>query len=951
MTTSKTNNDDPNIISPTNSCDDGCDDENLLDDLTLGDTEEKVDVDVKDMKTAGPATTTTSKSSNDDDDDDDSIKTSDKCINDGSRDDNDDDDDDDDSVVLDGSYDWVLEMTQPKNVTCRNVDLPTFSFDMKIGANKAARAVAKPSIVKMIKVLKKEGFFEDPTGRFSKDLQPRKLRVKNLSVYFAEIQDCTGTVILKKKFGSTSRAKDRKEDEDYKNDSNTTTESTMTLTSTSTSTSMKTSDDGDEDSEDDSDDDHDDHDDDNDDDDEDVDLTVNDGDDDFNEDINNGLTTITLVCNVDMNNATADAEIVKIYDAMMDDIIESPKVHPFQKELFSTIRDRGGGDLGIKRKIPMMMIEESCALEKKNLGIPSPQEFLSLDELLCINIHTLADNYASEILAVLPDIIKKGAVGNDFFFWSLSSWKPGYVTGCSSNVLSHQCIVGLRVSDTLPQPPVRNATNVAERYDTSKYTRTAKAKGRYRLFRLLEELLSHDCGIILLDTNKLILDDDIGMTAVQVLMCFGFKLVLSVHKGEIFVLVHHSNKHAVLLHFPLCVASDPRSFITEQLQDDRGLTCAILCNTMRPIIRKKPSLTPQDVVENPIYGMLAMKIVKKGFHMGDLVASAFYREFVSPRTTFALVDNDLAKSSSTAISNRVRRQDKKDPSSTSSKVLNRQLESDIYIKARGIITTTVPSNATAVSPSVMKQLVKKLDALFSKDKNNRNFRTTDQKTDRWSKLFNKHIKPGTDLSRELKAARDATLQNTGNRKKGAGKALTNTQKGNNDDEMAKMVRLHRPLESGEEQGAPFWVPQVGKGVQTIPDPMTVSECGKVIFPDCHPVYNQLGLGALESRVQSKPSKTTPKNNTKHVKSTKYPELKILKQLSPKDNNTGIRVKNSNGKVFHLVAFGQTTSNTKSEKKRTPITQFFSQKKKKKIKTKMESESGDDEDDDDGDNNV
>ena len=325
MMTTKTNHDDQNIITPTNSCDDdGCDDENLHDDLTLEDSEEKVDTDGKDVKTADSTTTTTNKSNNNDNNE--STETSDNSIIGGSDDDShddDDDDDDDDSVVLDGRYDWVLEeMTQqPTEVTYRQIDLPTFRFDMKIEANKAARAVAKPSIVKMIEPLKKEDFIEDPTGRFAKDLIPRKLRVKNLSVYYVEV---------KKKFGSTSRAKARQEDEDYKNDSNTTTETKTTST-----------DDGGEDSNDDDIED----DDDDDDDDDDVDLTVNDGDDDFDEDTNNGVTTLSLVCNVDMNNATSDAGNVKHYNNMVDDIIESPKVHPFQKELFSTIRDRGGGNL------------------------------------------------------------------------------------------------------------------------------------------------------------------------------------------------------------------------------------------------------------------------------------------------------------------------------------------------------------------------------------------------------------------------------------------------------------------------------------------------------------------------------------------------------------------------------------------------------------------------------
>jgi hypothetical protein len=103
----------------------------------------------------------------------------------------------------------------------------------------------------------------------------------------------------------------------------------------------------------------------------------------------------------------------------------------------------------------------------------------------------------------------------------------------------------------------------------------------------------------------------------------------------------------------------------------------------------------------------------------------------------------------------------------------------------------------------------------------------------------------------------------------------------------------------------FWVPQKGNNVQELPRDETRSKCGHHSFPDGRPVYNQLGLEMLNTRCQSRPSKRVLKDKTNRIKVKKYPELRVMKQLSKKDNNTGIKVENEKGEIFHLVAFGHT----------------------------------------------
>jgi hypothetical protein len=309
---------------------------------------------------------------------------------------------------------------------------------------------------------------------------------------------------------------------------------------------------------------------------------------------------------------------------------------------------------------------------------------------------------------------------------------------------------------------------VEEGYDTRQYTAKQKASGRIVLFQVLERLLSKSVGLLFLDTNKLILDNDINFrkSTHHVLYAFGFRLALVVHNDEMKVYNHLDTRHCVLVHKPLCRASDPQSHVTEEERDKRGLSIAILGNVMREL-EQLPCYTIHDLVQNPIYAMVAQKIVKNGYSQDNRECSAFFREFMSPSHQNPLTENSLMKTAAddTAVSRRVRRQHRLEERRQeeqdvvfieSTRKQSKVVESDLYIRLRSIISM-VEDKPTEER---LQQVYDDLDNLISTNEVGDKIPLADQSS-RWIGLF-KYIRPNTNLWNDLKTVRAANVDNKGN---------------------------------------------------------------------------------------------------------------------------------------------------------------------------------------------
>jgi len=194
-----------------------------------------------------------------------------------------------------------------------------------------------------------------------------------------------------------------------------------------------------------------------------------------------------------------------------------------------------------------------------------------LDEQVCDKLFTLAKAYSEAILKFMPRVILN--IIADIFLYAMSSWATAYMNALSSQIETTKCLMGKNWIDLLPFPAIPNATTVRKAYSTN-YTDEQKKYGRNRVIAMLKKLLKQPCGVLLLDTNKLIFDDDKNFKKPinHVLQGLGFKKKLTLLYNEIVMYVH-ADQHVVLVHRPLCIASDPQTHVTDQKRTLRGLSC------------------------------------------------------------------------------------------------------------------------------------------------------------------------------------------------------------------------------------------------------------------------------------------------------------------------------------------------------------------------------------------
>lgn len=122
----------------------------------------------------------------------------------------------------------------------------------------------------------------------------------------------------------------------------------------------------------------------------------------------------------------------------------------------------------------------------------------------------------------------------------------------------------------------------------------------------------------------------------------GFANVEHVLREEIKLYLDETETHAILLHKPLCVASERRNEIPIEWKIRPGMSAAVLCNVSR-MFRGQLVLCPTDQFMNPCNAIMAFQTFSIGYHQGRRQCAAYFRDFVSQSNVFALKDNGLAK--------------------------------------------------------------------------------------------------------------------------------------------------------------------------------------------------------------------------------------------------------------------------------------------------------------------
>ena len=171
-------------------------------------------------------------------------------------------------------------------------------------------------------------------------------------------------------------------------------------------------------------------------------------------------------------------------------------------------------------------------------------------------------------------------------------------------------------------------------FDTTSYTTDQKADDReHRLVGRLKQFLKKAWGIIWIDFNKLILNDDDDSefgSIFEVLEHLGFHKVCNINHGDFFMYIHRDGLHVAFPHAPFGIGGDTRSFISSELKVKRSLTAAIHTNVSLLLFSQNGNdavvlLSPTTRFCNPISAMLMSQMTKIGGHQGEFVVGAVYK--------------------------------------------------------------------------------------------------------------------------------------------------------------------------------------------------------------------------------------------------------------------------------------------------------------------------------------
>eukprot|EP00797_Seminavis_robusta_P013025 Sro200_g084910.1 n/a (475) ;mRNA; r:82870-84294 len=370
---------------------------------------------------------------------------------------------------------------------------------------------------------------------------------------------------------------------------------------------------------------------------------------------------------VDMDDMceSANKEFEELYRDILCTLATAPELHQFRRFWFGELLSKRGGDrMGCKNQICRQLLEYAFQL---HWDLPArPVLFLMFEGSICDELFRMAreggERIVDECCKVLLDYSAESTDKSERHCHATSSWKPAH-DQLSSMIVTTQCTLADEEyknnwSNTIPEPAIPNAKTRKEIFSTA-YSAKTKAKGRDRLRNHIKAFKCSRFGTQQVDSNDLIFGGDpaSGYDDIHDFLGNEYSLekALSLHSEEIVVYTNKGTTHVLLIHRPLCVASDSQSMIPMENRLRRSITAAILTNAQRQLQGKEP-LGPDDFFENPIYAIVAFMIHRIGYH-GDLrVSAAFFRDVVTDSSVNALTENQLPKlsSQSAAISKRLR---------------------------------------------------------------------------------------------------------------------------------------------------------------------------------------------------------------------------------------------------------------------------------------------------------
>ena len=342
------------------------------------------------------------------------------------------------------------------------------------------------------------------------------------------------------------------------------------------------------------------------------------------------------------------------FNLLYIDLMKQLKSHdsllqPLQRQYFQMIDDHGGDRLGFKKCFWRMLVEHTI---KNHYKVGQEMEFVMYNRGIEGVCYRYSKDEAELIVAAVPKALITAIQANptEGDVGAIASWKPGH-NRMSTQIGTTNCIVRDRnkIENTLPFATHPNAETADFKYfgfkcradmifDTTGYTRRQKANARkHRLVGRLKQFLTKPWGIIWIDFNKLILDDDNASdyrSIFEVLELLGFHELCNINHGDSFMYIHCDGLHVAFPHAPFGIAGDTRAFISSELKVKRSLTAAIHTNVSLILFSQNNNDDPVAVLSpttrfcNPISAMLMSQMTKIGFHQGRFVPGAVFKYIV-----------------------------------------------------------------------------------------------------------------------------------------------------------------------------------------------------------------------------------------------------------------------------------------------------------------------------------
>jgi hypothetical protein len=368
--------------------------------------------------------------------------------------------------------------------------------------------------------------------------------------------------------------------------------------------------------------------------------------------------------------STANNALEELYKTVKQELLASDELHPFQKYFFRSLFLRQGEGLGAKVTFMLQMLESGYQMLWK---LPRLMEFLMFDKTVCDLWYQDTADWSRKLLALLPLALRKAAQQGPLKLLIISSWAVGGKRRCgkprlSCKLLTNEAIGGNQGRDTLPVPVFPDAETTAEIFSTNFHSDERETGRNARLYIWLREMLTSDepC-LILLDSNDLLFGGDsrCQYSSIYEMLASKFGMIEIQHGygNEVVIYVDLQYLHVVAVNRPFSVGGDSRLFISLLKQVRRARSATVLLNLVRLLKGQEPlnAYCPTDEFQNPIHGILSSMTIQKGSHMRGVIPSAHYREGISAKETYALVENDIPKldSSGAAFSTLVRRRQRK----------------------------------------------------------------------------------------------------------------------------------------------------------------------------------------------------------------------------------------------------------------------------------------------------